>query len=85
MPKSKITQIWVVIISGLIISCSPQQNEGLTGTWIGEYSYTNVNGIISEEVEVEQDKDFYIKAKKITGDDCVPAGNLTLKKELLCP
>lgn len=73
-----------MLLTGLLLSlsgCSYKESaeSGLNGKWLGDYNCPNVSGEITEEIEIKQDADFYLIATKITGDDCVPAGNVTFE------
>jgi hypothetical protein len=60
----------VILIPYLLLSgCSNQEDTALNGAWVDDYSCTNIKGPVSEEIEITQDKDFYLVATNITGDD----------------
>jgi hypothetical protein len=81
----KLNIMSILFLYVLLSGCSEQAKGGLNGTWIGDYSCTNVKGTISEEIKITQDNDFYLVATKITGDDCVPAGEKSFEGRISKP
>jgi len=74
----------LILFTSLIFTgCS--SDKGLSGEWVGQYQCPNVQGDIAEQVKIVQDKDFYIKATKITGDDCVLAGQVSFEGRISQP
>lgn len=62
------------------VSYSQSKKIDLNGTWIGK-GYSCERGGLSEQVEITVNGNYLI-AKKITGDNCVPAGNITFQGTL---
>ena len=77
----------LVLLNTLMIVTLPTASHSqskpidLTGTWIGE-GYSCERGGLSEQVEISVTGN-YLVAKKITGDNCVPARNITFQGTLL--
>jgi len=67
-------------LNSLSDNTQPKQKVDLTGAWIGK-GYSCEQGGLSEQVEITI-KGNYLTAKKITGDNCVPAGNITFQGTL---
>lgn len=59
---------------------SPEVASYFEGTWIGE-GYNCEQGGLSEKVQISISGNSLI-ARKVTGDNCVPAGNITFQGEL---
>jgi hypothetical protein len=69
-------------VSGISIGFTPANAAGinLAGTWDGT-GYTCGQGVLTEKVQVSTSPNSLV-ATKITGDDCVPAGNITFQGTL---
>lgn len=76
----------LLALSILLYGCNKTTTSyGLSGTWIGSYRCPQGAEFIEEIVDVSQNKDFYLKATKVTGDPCVPAGNITFEGRITLP
>lgn len=71
-------QSTVLVLASLLAACQPSGPEegSLTGEWLG-INYQCPIGVLHEESVSIVEKDGTIVAKKVTGDDCVPAGEVT--------
>ena len=71
--KNRVKQIFP-LLGIILLAAGCSKERGLSGTWMGN-NY-QCNGTYNEEVRIEQ-SGTSITATKITGDPCVPAGNVT--------
>lgn len=68
----------VVLISTALLGCNVPAGN-LSGEWIGEnYQCPDANTLHREKIRVTE-ADGAIEAVKITGDECVPAGQVSFK------
>ena len=68
----------LVILASLLAACQPsgQDEDSLTGEWLG-INYQCPIGVVHQESVRVVEEEGTIVATKITGDDCVPAGEVT--------
>jgi|AVFP01.1.fsa_nt_gi hypothetical protein len=72
----KIKLILTFLISTLLFSCSSSDFDNIEGEWIAEgYNCENLTGL-SEEIRIDK-KGSVFYAIKLTGDNCIQAGDTT--------
>lgn len=64
------------VLAGVVLAGCSEEPAGLSGVWIGQNFQCPVGVSRQEEVQVSQVGE-RLEALKLTGDDCVPAGELT--------
>ncbi|MEZ4942154.1 MAG: papain-like cysteine protease family protein [Saprospiraceae bacterium] len=73
-----ISLLLAVVVASCCITCTPEKEEplNLSGTWIGTGYQCPIGDYHRETVQITHEGNS-ITAVKITGDPCVPAGNVT--------
>jgi hypothetical protein len=76
-----ITHILSYSIATILLACSTPDFSNLEGQWIAEgYNCENLTDL-SEDINIQM-KDSVFYATKITGDNCIPAGDTSWYGEL---
>ena len=78
--RARSTATLVPVVALLLAGCQPGEDkpEGLNGEWLG-INYQCPIGVIQQQRVSIVEQDGQIVATKITGDDCVPAGEITFR------
>jgi hypothetical protein len=77
------SQLIAIVAAMLLVGCGKSQDTDLNGKWLGKGYTCSVGDVKSDqEISISQDGDKVV-ATKITGDECVKAGEKTWEGKYL--